>query len=72
MLSCSYDYLCTVIHDFLYGVIDFHLQIHEAITELTPSIFEESCSSDKELHIRRHLFDRTYTGHKYMKDVLFS
>ncbi|KAI0497482.1 hypothetical protein KFK09_020711 [Dendrobium nobile] len=41
-----------------------------AAKELLPAIVEEVENTDDETHVPRRMFDRSYTGHQYVLDVL--
>ncbi|KAL0926605.1 hypothetical protein M5K25_002844 [Dendrobium thyrsiflorum] len=64
------NYLRGVIPDVLCDLVDVQLHVNDAIVELSASIFEEDFSSDDEQPPRRPMYDRTYTGHRYVLDVL--
>ncbi|KAL0910750.1 hypothetical protein M5K25_018834 [Dendrobium thyrsiflorum] len=64
------NYLCGVLPDVLCNMVDLQIQVNNVIAEITPSLIQESSSSDDEELIRRTMFDRTYTEHRYVIDVL--
>ncbi|KAL0925637.1 hypothetical protein M5K25_004002 [Dendrobium thyrsiflorum] len=64
------NYLCGVIPYVLCDLVDVQLHVNDVITELIASILEDDSSSDDELPLKRPMFDRTYTGHRYVLDVL--
>ncbi|KAL0923231.1 hypothetical protein M5K25_007277 [Dendrobium thyrsiflorum] len=64
------NYLRGVLHDVLCNIVDLQIQVNNAIAEITPSLIQDCSSSDDEEVIRRPMFDRTYTGHRYVIDVL--
>ncbi|KAL0925196.1 hypothetical protein M5K25_003510 [Dendrobium thyrsiflorum] len=64
------NYLRGVIPDVLCDFVDVQLHVNDAIVELAETILEEDSSSEDEQPIRRPMYDRTYTGHRYVLDVL--
>ncbi|KAL0919399.1 hypothetical protein M5K25_011491 [Dendrobium thyrsiflorum] len=68
--SLMSNFLRGVLSDDLCRMVDLHIQVTDAIAELAPAIIEEAANIDEEEHVRRPMFDRTYTGHQYVLDVL--
>ncbi|KAL0905299.1 hypothetical protein M5K25_023708 [Dendrobium thyrsiflorum] len=70
LMRAMSNYLRGVYTDVLCEMIDFHLQVTTKIAYITPFILEENTSSDDELQIMRPIFDRTYTSHRSILDML--
>ncbi|KAL0922566.1 hypothetical protein M5K25_006557 [Dendrobium thyrsiflorum] len=64
------NYLRGVIPDVLCDLVDVQLQVNDAIVKLTETILVGESSSEGEQPIRRPMYDRTYSGHRYVLDVL--
>ncbi|KAL0904134.1 hypothetical protein M5K25_026208 [Dendrobium thyrsiflorum] len=64
------NYLRGVLSDDLCNMVGLHIQVTNAIAELVPTIIEEDENIHEEEHVRRPTFDRTYTRHQYVLDVL--